>query len=606
MTDTLLRPVLRRLRGLAASAAARELTDRQLLERFAARHEEAAFALLVRRHGPMVHGVCRRLLRHEQDAEDAFQATFLVLARRAGALTWRDSVGGWLYQVASRVALKARAQATRRLALERQVATMPVRSPTDAAARRELQELLDEELRRLPQKYRAPVVLCYLQGKSHAEAARELGWPAGTVKGRLGRARARLRARLARRGLALAAAAVAPLLAGRLATAAVPAGLAESAVRAAAPFAAGAGAGGLVSARAVVLAEAVARALAGGKLRLLTLLVALVALGVGAGLLGADGRREDRPAWAAAAGAGPAGRRDDKPPQEARSRFEVLRERLLERAGDNARSEAAVAAGLDWLARHQAADGHWSLNHFDADGHCNCTGEGTANDIAGTAFGLWPFLGAGVSHRDGGKAGHARTVEHGLVFLVKKQKKDGDFGGGMYAHGLATLALCEAYGLTADPALKEPAQRALDYIVAAQSPGGGGWRYAPRRDSDTSVTAWQVQALRRGELAGLQVPKATYDGATRWLDSCESPDGGYGYIGPQQPTPTMTAAGLLCRQYLGWGKRTSTLRQGVEHLELQPPDAVNNLYFLHHATLVMYNLGGARCRRATLFPHRAC
>jgi RNA polymerase sigma factor (sigma-70 family) len=602
MSHLSLRPVLHQLRRLAAPPAG-ELTDRQLLECFAARHEEAAFAALVRRHGPMVHGVCRRLLRQEQDAEDAFQATFLVLARRAAGLGWHDSVAGWLYQVASRISLKARAQATRRRLQERQARPMPRYDEADPTARWELQELLDEELRRLPEKYRAPVVLCYLEGKSHAEAARQLGWPAGTVKGRLARARQRLRGRLARRGLAPASAAVALLLADQLSPAAVPAALGDAAVRAAGPFAAGSAVGGAAPAQAVALAEAMLQATAAGKLRLCTLLLAALALcGVGAGLLtaswkgGPSAAAAEPPPAAAGARDEPPAPRDGKPAAAGRPAADALRALLAERAGGSVRSEAAVAAGLDWLARHQAADGHWSLNGFDADGHCDCTGPASQkNDTAGTAFGLLPFLAAGITPRSTGKdAAYAKTVERGLAFLRKSQAAEGELPGGMYAHALGTMALCQAYALTGDPALKEPAQQAVNYIVDGQSPRAGGWGYVPRQErSDTSVTGWQVQALKWGELAGLPIPEKTKDGVARWLDSCESPDGGYGYVGPM-PTATMTASGLLCRQALGWGKRKPTLVGGVKYLQPLPPGGQPNLYYDYYATQVLYNLGGPR------------
>jgi hypothetical protein len=130
---------------------------------------------------------------------------------------------------------------------------------------------------------------------------------------------------------------------------------------------------------------------------------------------------------------------------------------------------------------------------------------------------------------------YAKNVEAALQYLVLKQGGDGDLGSGMYAHALATRALCEAYGLTADPQLKKPAQKALDFIVAAQNPATGGWRYAPRQGGDTSVLGWQVSALKNGQLAGLSVPEATLKGAEKWLDSCMTSDkGGYGYTGPQR------------------------------------------------------------------------
>src|SRR5262245_30272559 len=198
--------------GQSASALllAGDSTDAELLERFVSRREEAAFAALVQRHGAVVLGVCRRELACEQDAEDVFQATFLALARQAAVVPWQDSVGHWLQAVAHRLSLRARYSADRLRwrDLGRGLADYPEPQdphpdPLAEAARRELKLVLDEELRRLPEVYRAPVVLCYLQGKTNEQAACELGWPAGSMSRRLARARALLRDRLSRRGLAL-------------------------------------------------------------------------------------------------------------------------------------------------------------------------------------------------------------------------------------------------------------------------------------------------------------------------------------------------------------------------------------------------------------------
>ncbi len=267
----------------------------------------------------------------------------------------------------------------------------------------------------------------------------------------------------------------------------------------------------------------------------------------------------------------------------------LIRARLVERAGGSDRSEAAVAAGLEWIVRHQAPDGHWSLNGFAADAHCDCTGPGTRNDTAGTAFGLLPLVGAGITHRDRNSP-YAGSVERGLTYLVKRQTQAGDFRDGMYAQGLATMALCEAYGRTGDPALKGPAQRAVDYVVDAQHEAGG-WRYVPKSPGDTSVTGWQVQALARADLAGLRVPPEVFARAGRFLDSCAGPDGGYGYTGPQT-SPSMTAAGLLCRQYLGWGGHPSNLAAGLGLLERLPPGTTRNRYYEYYTTAVMYHAGG--------------
>ena len=198
------------------------LSDAILLERFVQGREEAAFGALVQRHGPLVEQVCWRILRNEHDVEDVFQATFLLLARKAPVIPWRDSVGGWLGAVARRLSLHARSGAARQRGretpisgLERRTAGMggiglaeryhPLVDPSREVERRDLRRVLDDELLRLPEKYRAPVVLCDLEGWTHDEAARRLGWPAGSMSRRLGRARVLLRRRLLHRGLALTA-----------------------------------------------------------------------------------------------------------------------------------------------------------------------------------------------------------------------------------------------------------------------------------------------------------------------------------------------------------------------------------------------------------------
>jgi RNA polymerase sigma factor (sigma-70 family) len=175
------------------------------LSRFAADRDEVAFSVLLQRYGRLVYGVCRNVLRHEHDAEDAFQATFLVLARRAGAIRAEQAIGSWLYRVAYRVAVKARKASERRRHQEAQVATLNEQRPASDIAWRELQAMLDQELNRLPAKYRSPFVLCVLLGKSKSEAAAELAWKEGTVSSRLSHARQLLRKRLARRGVSLSA-----------------------------------------------------------------------------------------------------------------------------------------------------------------------------------------------------------------------------------------------------------------------------------------------------------------------------------------------------------------------------------------------------------------
>jgi RNA polymerase sigma factor (sigma-70 family) len=187
--------LIRPIRRLLAALNAQKSPDRQLLQRFVASGDEAAFAALVQRHAGVVLGMCRRILGHEHDAEDAFQATFLVLARKAGSIRKVESLASWLYGVAYRVSVKARASAARRRTCEKQAPGPAPADPADAVTWGELRTALDQELQRLPEKYRAPLVLCYLEGLTNHEAARQLGWLPGAVEWRVKRGRQILRSR---------------------------------------------------------------------------------------------------------------------------------------------------------------------------------------------------------------------------------------------------------------------------------------------------------------------------------------------------------------------------------------------------------------------------
>jgi RNA polymerase sigma factor (sigma-70 family) len=285
MANGQLGPVLHHLRGLAGGASLSAASDRELLERFCARRDEAAFGQLLLRHGPMVLHVGRRVLHQAPDAEDVFQATFLLLASKAGTIRKQESVGSWLHGVAHHLALKARARQTRRTAHERRAAQMTKVPPALETAWQELQEVLDQALRGLPEKQRAVLLLCYLQGKTQEEAARLLGCPLGTVRSRLARGRKALQDDLVRRGLALSAAALVTALAANTASTAVPVGLRKATLEAGLRFAAGAEAAGMVSVGAAALAEEGLKTMFATKTRTAAALVLAMSLltgGVGA------------------------------------------------------------------------------------------------------------------------------------------------------------------------------------------------------------------------------------------------------------------------------------------------------------------------------------
>jgi RNA polymerase sigma factor (sigma-70 family) len=256
------------------------LTDEQLLEDYISHHDDAAFAALVRRHGSMVWGVCRRVLHNHHDAEDAFQATFLVFVRRAASIASRKLLANWLYGVAYQTALKARATAAKRKGRERQVTDMPQTAVAQPGERRDLRALLDQELSRLPDKYRAVIVLCDLESKTRKEAAGQLGCAEGTVASRLARARVMLAKRLTQRGVAFSGGALAAVLAQQAASAGAPSWLVDSTIEAASLLAAGKAATAAVSVQVAALTEGVLKAMVLTKIKTVTLGLLLLAAAV--------------------------------------------------------------------------------------------------------------------------------------------------------------------------------------------------------------------------------------------------------------------------------------------------------------------------------------
>jgi RNA polymerase sigma factor (sigma-70 family) len=310
-------PILHLLRGAVADRRVRELPDHELLHRFHARQDEAAFHALLHRHGPMVLDVCRAVLGRAADAEDAFQATFLVLTRKAGSLRKAASLGSWLHGVAYRTALKARAQSATRQVYE---ARAPVRqaSEPDDLSWREVQRVLHEELNRLSERYRLPLVLCYLQGKTQEQAADELGLAKSTLRERVERGRDLLRARLVRRGLGPSAVLAVAAWPAAKASAAVPLSLVTSTLEAASLFAAGPLAdAGALSTNAVTLMEGVLKTMLPSKIKTAAALglVLLTFIGGTLALLPGLAARDETAKKAEATGDGKEARATATPPK---------------------------------------------------------------------------------------------------------------------------------------------------------------------------------------------------------------------------------------------------------------------------------------------------
>jgi RNA polymerase sigma factor (sigma-70 family) len=285
MAQAQISPVGHFIRRLSVAQLVAAAPDDELVERFAVHREEAAFAALVRRHGPLVLGVCRRVLTDPHAAEDCFQATFLVLARKAGSLKGPESLGPWLYGVATRTALKARAREVRRRRCERRAAVGEAIAPSDGLFWRDLRPKLDAAIAGLAEKYRTPFVLHYLEGLTVAEIAHRLGCPQGTAAVRLARAKEQLRARLTRQGLVSCIGVLATALAQDAAWATVPPPLATGTVQAAMCIAAGEASGAL-SASVAALTIGGLRVMSTSKVKVaLAVLLTASTLGVGVGVL---------------------------------------------------------------------------------------------------------------------------------------------------------------------------------------------------------------------------------------------------------------------------------------------------------------------------------
>ncbi len=284
------------------------------------------------------------------------------------------------------------------------------------------------------------------------------------------------------------------------------------------------------------------------------------------------------------------------PPEVYANRAPEIREEVLGETGGSAATERAVEMALDWLARHQSEGGRWDGTGYDR-GCGQCPGRQRVTcDTALTGLSLLCFMAAGHTHVKEGP--HRDAVQRGLDWLVEHQDKDGGLLGGesMYSHGIASIALAEAYGMTRDPLLERPVRLAVEFIDAARNRRVGGWRYRPGQPGDTSIMGWQVMALKSARLAGIDVPQESFDAAAQWLDLVHRPErvGTYAYQPNAQVTPAMTAEGMFIAQLLG-AARNEPRMQGsasfiVEHLPSWKPDA--NTYYWYYATLALFQHQG--------------
>ena len=274
----------------------------------------------------------------------------------------------------------------------------------------------------------------------------------------------------------------------------------------------------------------------------------------------------------------------------------AMKQALLAMYGGTPQTQDAVAMGLAWLKRNQEKAGSWSMRGPYSDG------SNSENRVAATAMALLAFLGDGHTHFRGEYSGE---VERGLKFLVGRQQRSGQFAEprprddeAAYAQAQASIAICEAYAMTGDSWLREPAQLALNFAMRAQSPEGG-WRYRPRFDSDLSVTGWYMMALQSGKSAGLDVDPSVLSNVSHFLDSVQDYDGAaYRYMPGRPATDAMTAEGLLCRQYLGWPRTHPPMTQGAKALAFDYGFDIrdNNVYYWYYATQVLHHYGGSPWR----------
>jgi len=278
-----------------------------------------------------------------------------------------------------------------------------------------------------------------------------------------------------------------------------------------------------------------------------------------------------------------------------------MQQALLKAYGGTAGTQSAVMEGLRWLARNQRKDGRWSLVGRYQDG----LDKGSENMEAATGMALLAFQGAGFTPESDPGEPFTKVVRRAWIRFLRQQDQQGNFfqsgrtHARLYTHAISTIALCELYGMTGNSLYRDPAQRAIDYCVKIQSPEGG-WRYFPGTGSDTSVSGWFMMALQSARMAGLEVPSDTLSRFSRFLDSVAREGGRlYAYQSQDAATRSMTAEGLLCRQYLGWSQTDPRLREGADFLLEHLPSwesGERNAYYWYYASQVCHHMEGRHWR----------
>jgi RNA polymerase sigma factor (sigma-70 family) len=535
------------LRRIVQKGTSGGLSDRDLVARYLRDGDEAAFEALVWRHGPMVLSLCQRVLRNSHDAEDAFQATFLTLARKAGSIAHADAVGSWLYKVAWRVAVRARAHPAPAAIPSEILQEDSQPDPATVAAWNEVRPILDEAIQRLPERYRSAIVLYYLEGKPNRVVAGELGCPVGTVTSRLSRGRELLRRELARRGTAVTTVLLGAVLAqAAQAGAACCAGplvlktflllkpVASQAVLA-------------IPARILFLSKGVIHTMWLGKMK--TFVAAAVTL-IGLVFLcfaHTEGDPQPRPKTASA--------RPRQAPATPKAILPIT-----------SKTQKAIDAGLAYLAKNQADDGSWGTGNYQ--GNLAMTG------LAGLAFlaqGAKPGQGKYgpvlnkaldfiLAHEDPGQPGYFHTPQSPVH-------------GPMYCHAFAVEFLAEARPTIADAdkkaAVGKALKRAVKLMLDSQN-HQGGWRYQPRpRDADVSVTACQMLALLTAKKTGIEVPPEAVDGGLAYIKSCQVAENGSFLYMPGQGPPGFPRSAAAVAVLVTAGKdaaKEDAAKKGLDYL----------------------------------------